>query len=296
MARYGNPPQAAELASMATQGNGNNWWSQSEATPINGVGYESSLKKRRIEEAIGTLRKVDLSVDENSCQWESSINPSDARSDSDNESMSSNEGLSRQQRKPTVKANPLTIPPDCVAKYLRRVDRHQPRIYGGNKWDFKPGMIIEAPLHEEDRMYGTTIYAHNGEVPDFAISASHFGYVHTKLRKFVVVDVREKHYLALPMYTHNGNGLENKVDKDEYVSINDARRENQQDWVQLSSHEPLITGTMVEGTSILGVKTTVHVTYPVSRQVSVLVRHLGELEEQGTKRLCSLFRHTLFSG
>ena len=174
------------------------------------------------------------------------------------------------------------------------------------KENFQIGLIIEAPLHEEDFMYGRSLASakstdqHNNK---HAISASHYGYIHTKLRKFVVVALLQDHYLALPMYSHNSEGLEKKRDKNEYVSIHDVRNGNGngsgnegegegegEGIAKLSDHEPLVTKDMRLDSFKLWRRTTVHVTYPISRNYHLRVSQLGSLTEESTKRLVQLFR------
>ena len=80
------------------------------------------------------------------------------------------------------------------------------------------GMIIRAPFNEEnarkdrrakDRCRHTTRWSS--------------GYIHTKVRPFIVVALLNSHYLAVPLYTHNGTGI-GKKDPNEYIYVHDKVR------------------------------------------------------------------------
>ena len=80
---------------------------------------------------------------------------------------------------------------------------------------YRPGLIIRAPLHEQDYITAnSTITAPDNR----SITPSEFGNIHTKYRKMIVVACFAKHYIAVPLFTHNGRGLVNKK-ANEYVSI-----------------------------------------------------------------------------
>ena len=80
------------------------------------------------------------------------------------------------------------------------------------------GMIIRAPFHEEDA-------SEDGRAKEKSryISPWSFGHVHTKIRPFIVVALLKSHYLAVPLYTHNGTGIGTK-DPNEYIYVHDKVR------------------------------------------------------------------------
>lgn len=163
---------------------------------------------------------------------------------------------------------------------------------------------------EEDFMYGASLHraaagrggssssstkAHGDR---FSISASHYGYIHTKLRKFVVVALFAQHYVAVPMYTHNGEGLEKKPDRSEFVSVRDARSGVVGGAVLaegLSDHRVLVAEMRPEAMRLYE-KTTVHFAYAVSRGYALKVTYLGELERGSRQKLLGLYREYMISG
>ena len=97
---------------------------------------------------------------------------------------------------------------------LRDTDRvHPPSSYA-------PGVIFSAPHHTagEDAQWVSVSDANNTATP--------FGIVHSKYRKMVVLKVFGEHCTCVPVYSHNGKGLEGKVNVAEYVSIRDAGDRN----------------------------------------------------------------------
>lgn len=150
-------------------------------------------------------------------------------------------------------------------------------------------------------MYGATLSKkpHNDY---FSISASHYGYIHTKLRKSVVVAMFAQHYVAVPMYTHNGGGLDRKPDRGEFVPVTDARScggdgSDQGALVaeRLSDHRILLA-ELQPGAARLYEKTAVHFVHPVSRRYGLRVTHVGELERESRERLIGLFREYMLRG
>ena len=86
------------------------------------------------------------------------------------------------------------------------------------KEDLAVGMIIRAPFHEEDASEGG-----RAKEKRHYISPWPFGYIHTKVRPFIVVALLHSHYLAVPLYTHNGIGI-GKKDPNEYIYVHDKVR------------------------------------------------------------------------
>ncbi|KAI0191859.1 hypothetical protein F4808DRAFT_475968 [Astrocystis sublimbata] len=83
---------------------------------------------------------------------------------------------------------------------------------------YQVGTIFSAPHHtasSDDERWVAVNDPNNTATP--------FGIVHSKYRKMVVVKVFGEHCLCLPIYSHNGRGLEGKEFVKEYVSIRDVR-------------------------------------------------------------------------
>ena len=151
---------------------------------------------------------------------------------------------------------------------------------------FKPGMIIRCSMHEEDYM-GTSRGADMALGSKF-VSKSFAGNVFTKIRIMIVVARHENHYTAVPLYTHNGNGLSMKTadEKMEYVSVKDHRIKG--NFTSQTENGVLSTGYLRPGTHILDPKSTAHVTYTIPRRYDLPVVYYGYLTEQATKQLVAL--------
>jgi hypothetical protein len=94
--------------------------------------------------------------------------------------------------------------------------------------EFQPGIIIRAPLHEED--FNRT---KRFELPNMSSAKSshisfsdRFGAIYSEDRFLIVVAAFSRHYLAIPLYTYAGTGLKHKDDPGEYASIVDHRQPN----------------------------------------------------------------------
>lgn len=108
------------------------------------------------------------------------------------------------------------------------------------------------------------------------------------------------------MYTHNGDGLERKPDKNEFVSVRDARSITTAtggaaaEWQlppdeRLSDHRVLVAEMRPEALRLYE-KTTVHFAYPVSRCYQLRVNHCGELERGSRIRLLALYQEYMLGG
>ncbi|KAL8675125.1 MAG: hypothetical protein Q9168_000496 [Polycauliona sp. 1 TL-2023] len=113
-----------------------------------------------------------------------------------------------------------------------------------HKDQFRPGMIILAYLHEQDfeatsSKSNITVNQNKHRTP------SNFGTIFTKHRRMIIIAKYEDHYIAIPIFTHNGNGLDRKNKPDEYVSVKDHRVDD--DTPPESKHPSLETQSMVQG-------------------------------------------------
>lgn len=150
---------------------------------------------------------------------------------------------------------------------------------------FKPGMIVRAVLHEPTfRAMSIASDATNAEK---YLTDSKYGTIITKYRKFIILALFRNHYLALPIYSHNGRGLEGKAQPDEYVSVQDHRV--MAPFTPQSIHFPLVTAQINAGINPFHPKSTVHLTYLVPRSYDIPVVHEGYLDTRSLDRLNKLF-------
>ena len=110
-----------------------------------------------------------------------------------------------------------------------------------------------------------------------------------KMRPMIIVSQHARSYVRVPMFTHNGRGLDRKPNKDEYVSIYDPRLN---DYVAekngLSCHRPLIAKIDPESKCLNGVSCA-FLAYPVSYHYNAPIAMIGRLEKDSTKRLLRLY-------
>ena len=153
------------------------------------------------------------------------------------------------------------------------------------------GDVFRAAVHEQDL---SDVPGWNGPVDDNHTFATNTGAVYSKVRWMIVVAVYRTHYNAIPLYTHNKNGLENKPQeiKDEYASVHDTRVrrgvfENQ------SPKNPVLDASMFAGTTVLHAKTVAHMTAHVQRKFGLYVEEQGRLSKKATQDLVTMYREKL---
>ena len=161
-----------------------------------------------------------------------------------------------------------------------------------HKQDFALGTIIRAVVHEQDftnppkpaQLAISTAITNTGKEH---VTHGDFGPVYSENRFLIVVNNRpDNHYLAIPVYSHKGNGLAKKLHRDEYVSVADHRYvENCQ---QQSAHAPLVTKHLKDGVEFLPMSVA-YASYPVSRKYGLPVAHQGRLDDESTKRLVAMY-------
>ncbi|KAL8782994.1 MAG: hypothetical protein Q9213_004951 [Squamulea squamosa] len=154
-----------------------------------------------------------------------------------------------------------------------------------SKADFKPGMIIRALIHEQD--YAASSSRSNITVVDKYRSETRYGPIYTKCRKMIVLALFEDHYTAIPVFTHNGNGLDRKNKPEEFVSIKDHRARDESP--PLSLNGQLVTDQMFKGSQLFDVKSTAHVTYALSRKYDLPCIKEGCLTKKSSNHLIKLF-------
>ena len=155
--------------------------------------------------------------------------------------------------------------------------------------DFHVGMIIQAALHQSDFKD-----CPNNEVDlndGYSTFSTRFGGIYSKVRFMIVIALHVNHYIALPLFTHNGNGISKKSIEaaTEFVSVHDKR--NGRDFQPLSSHKSLVAdlGDMVKGSQVIDKMSIVHVTHPVSRSYDLLITKAGKLNRSSTQQLQKLW-------
>lgn len=205
--------------------------------------------------------------------------------------------------------NPYQRPPSYNRSYLPNPDDDHFRLRREanqgiklRKEDYKPGMIIRAPLHEQDSRGDARSLGANSNVSVASASSeatlaekyttpSRFGTIFTKYRKMIVVACHQDNYVAIPLFTHNGRGLVNKTRPDEFVSVRDHRykEREREEWRQLSKWEPLVTEYVREGIDLFETKTTAHLAYPVSRRYGLPVVNEGCLRGSSLRVMRDLY-------
>ncbi|KAF6239999.1 hypothetical protein HO173_001607 [Letharia columbiana] len=145
-----------------------------------------------------------------------------------------NLGASRAQGMQRAKMQNATM--SKVTEKLARMDLNWTKMKKQilDKDRCRVGMIIRAPLHEQDWQAGATTNSTGPKGDDFesgksditndrSVSEWKHGYIHTKVRIFVVAAKFHHHFLAAPVYTHGRRGLRNKNRdyQEEHVSIFD---------------------------------------------------------------------------
>ena len=150
------------------------------------------------------------------------------------------------------------------------------------KKEYVAGTIIRAILHEQ----------HLGQefpmLNKFETKSREFGLIYTKSRPMIVIGQYETHYVAIPLYTHAGRGLEQKRQKWEFVSIRDHRRPG--NFNPLTEHQPLLTEFMKSTENWFSPVSTAHITYPVSRNYVAHCQIIGRLTKESLARLITLYQ------
>lgn len=175
------------------------------------------------------------------------------------------------------------------------------------KEEFLVGTIIKAPVHEEDFNWTARPPSEEGlETADERGRYSHSGMstprtthkkgrhitfsnwndpIYTEVRFMIVIALFYDHYLAIPLYTHGGNGLAHKNNKWEYASIEDYREQNSVQEAGFLLH----TEYLKPDCKHLLPLSVAHIAYPVSRKYTLPVAPQGRLREDSKVGLVSLF-------
>ena len=157
----------------------------------------------------------------------------------------------------------------------------------------KPGKSTVLPRHL--LVPGTIIRAHHHEPhslrniftgrDDHKNATKQDSSVFSKIRHMIIIANHNTHYQVVMLYSHNGRGLSGKKNLDEYVSITDLPPTAF--FQPLSSHNTLYTEDMKD-CKPLDPKSTVHITYLVSRRYNLPVILEGKLNDTSLKELQQL--------
>ncbi len=162
------------------------------------------------------------------------------------------------------------------------------------KREFEPGVIILAPLHEEDfRRTPRPTYRETSDAMSYSsgqrshVSHTDFGAVYSETRIHIVVEAHGSIYETIPLYTYKNKGLLYK-NRNEYASIVDHR------YPELSKREAprvLVTGQLQHGVEALKSCSVAHLVHPVTRQYNCQVRYMGRIRDADIPLLVDLYRN-----
>lgn len=172
-----------------------------------------------------------------------------------------------------------------------------------SKSEFEVGMVIRMYIHESD-FTGTSkaAIAQASQASTLVDGASgekrliehrhhgDFGPIYSENRIFIVVNVANDVFTAIPLYTHRGKGLANVADKNSWVSVADDRQPEK--CIQQSDHQPLRTAILSSECDILDPVSAAWIPYAFPCRYDVPVAYQGKLNKASAKRLVRLHRAT----
>ena len=165
------------------------------------------------------------------------------------------------------------------------------------------GQIVRAPVHDADFRGGegaglrgitpgsNVAGAVNVSRVNSNISLTNYEYICTKLRYLIIVSKHKYHYMAVPIYTHQGDGVAGKaVDyQTEFVSVRDGRY-NASAFKKQTIHKPIATIYRRDQRGFLSRLSTAHLTRPVSRGYDLPVLYSGHcLTEKDSEAFLKLY-------
>ncbi len=155
------------------------------------------------------------------------------------------------------------------------------------KYEYKRGMIINAPVHEALSSGGKS------RGPSHYESISAWGGVLTKPRYLIVVALHEKEYTCIPLYSHNHEGLRGKEHyRHEFVSIRDGRLQGK--FQAQSDYPPLVTEA---GTGpVISADSCAWLTHPVSRGYNLNLKICGRLKQNSLDHLMEYMEAAMRKG
>ena len=279
-------------------------WKTQTTSRDNAPQVEKKIEKDLTESMASLAIKPSLKADSKAPEWRREgsrpekyiAKPAGSRFNPNPAASSAQSGL---MRKPDLSGRTLMPTASRVScTFIRSWD--QPRMaeagysnyYPFHRHEFALGTILRGVIHEQDIMNtprpaptsAPTAFTNAGKEH---VTHGDFGPVYSENRILIVVNNRPgDHYLAIPVYSHKGNGLAKKLHRDEYVSIADHRY--LANCEQQSAHPPLVTGFLKDGVEELLPMSVAYASYPVSRKYGLPVAHQGKLDES-TKRLVAMY-------
>lgn len=162
-----------------------------------------------------------------------------------------------------------------------------------SKNNIRPGSIIRAPVHTQDFRATSFGSEMTGAIDRHVTPSATYGNIYTKVRKMIVIACYHSHYISVPLFTHNGKGLQNKKAPDEYISVKDHR--NPAPFKALSRNGILYTKELSMDVNLYEPATTAHATYIVSRAYNLQATPEGVLQDESLRKLidiCNRFAPT----
>ncbi len=154
-----------------------------------------------------------------------------------------------------------------------------------DKRDYKPGMIFLTYQHEAQ--------VEGMELDSRFTTKSDFGSICSKMRPMIAVALFDKHCVTVPLFTHNGRGMDGKK-QDEFVSVRDMRLRG--DFQALSKHKPLQTEYMLHNANTIRPESVAQLTYPVCVRYGSRIIPQGSLTRDSMTQLLMLYNSALPKG
>lgn len=179
-------------------------------------------------------------------------------------------------------APPCPQTPTLYAKHPT-TPRKSDRIHGAES--YKIGTIFSTPHHTAFSSQQWVSASDPHQTP------TAFGVVYSKFRKMIVIKKFGQHCICVPIYTHNGRGLEGKQFITEYVSIRDAADRCPEPPQGLHLKLLAVGNPDFRGKIVAG-KSSVKLTEYFSHRFNAPATMEGELDTRSlsTKRLLALVR------
>jgi hypothetical protein len=187
--------------------------------------------------------------------------------------------------------------PQCQGRTHAGNGVRKPRRTPMAKEKYQLGVIIRAPLHTEDFDQGTGKSFRGSDAEEKmqkSIVKSALGdYVHSKIRKFIVVSLLdEDQYMAVPLYTFNGDGMVRKKPA-AYVSVQDHRQAR----IKPQGNGAVITTQMLEDhVDPYHPLSVAHTGGPVARRYGSPVVYEGRLDSASTAYVVKLWLDIMYRG
>ena len=168
--------------------------------------------------------------------------------------------------------------------------------------EFKVGMVIRMNIHESDfkgtskaaialaSQASTLVEGANGRRRKEHRHHGDFGPIYSENRIFIVANVGDDVFSAIPLFTHEGKGLARVLDKRSWISVEDHRQLGK--CIQQSAHQPLRTGFLSPECDFLNPVSTAWIPFALPCRYDVPVAYQGRLDKPSARRLVKLHRGT----